>query len=176
VPLAVARADVHFGAARSRDLNRDVTRRAEAVQAEARALPVPRCESGLPQAAKTDDAGAQERRRIEIAEPCRDAVAKVGLRERVFGESAVDGPAREVRLEAEVLIAASTESARAARAVQPSDAHALAGRETGDAVSDSLHARDDLMAGNDPGTAHGQITFRHVQVRAAHAACVNAQQ
>ena len=95
--------DVDAGAAGQRDLRREVRRAAEPVDAEAAALG----EVGPLQGAVADDAGAEQRRDLDVVERLGERVG-VGLVDHgVLGVAPVDVPAGEARVEAEVLASRS---------------------------------------------------------------------
>ena len=71
--LRSARCSVHFNAPMPRDLNRDVRRRSEAVKREAPAA----LDSRKAQAAKPDDAGAQQRRGVLVGKRFGDRVNEI---------------------------------------------------------------------------------------------------
>ena len=146
-----------------RDLADDVRAGAEAVEPEARRI------ARHAQRAVSDEPGAQQRRRLEVAEALRqrERVAAVGHGARRVAAVAVE--AREPRALAEVLAPAGAEAARPVGPAQPRDADAGARRVLG--VRARLqHGGDDLVAGDhrQPRAAH--LAVADVQVGAAHAA------
>ena len=125
---------------------------------------------GPAQRAEADDPGAQQRGRRLVVEGVGQPVGEGLVDHGQLGVAAVVVPAGEARLEAEVLVAAEAEAARAVGAAQPGDADPLAHREplgAGPAPVDPAH---DLVAGHDVAAMGGQVALDHVQVGPAHAA------
>src|SRR5271156_2271041 len=81
------------------------------------------------QTAKPNNAGAQQRRRVQIAESFRDAIHEVFGRGDVFGVPAVDGVAGESRGVAKILHPGAAVFAGAVGRVQPSNPHASSGKK-----------------------------------------------
>src|SRR5688572_25181479 len=94
VPPAITCTDVDVRAAPARDLDRDVSGRSETVEAEPGAGE--RVEAREGERPESDDAGAEERRRVAIREAGRNRIREIRGRDDEFGETAVDGPACEV--------------------------------------------------------------------------------
>ena len=108
-----------------RDLNDDVGGGAEAEEGERLTVAQVREAQG----AIADDAGAEQRRGLNIGEPIGDRIRERLGRDDVLGVPAIDVLARPARARAEVLVAREAGGARAARPVDPRDADALAGLE-----------------------------------------------
>src|SRR5258708_35306380 len=108
-----------------RDLHREVGRRAEPVDTEAPAGPQRRSAKG----SVADDAGAEQRCRFGIGEDIRQAVYVLLVGDGKFRIASVGVPAGELRPDAEVLVAALTEPADAARPAQPRDSNSLSDTE-----------------------------------------------
>ena len=140
-----------------------------------------------PQAAVADDAGAEQRGRRHGGHAGRQTVDEPGRRHRVLGEAAVDVPAGEQRVLAEVLLAARAEAAGLVGLVQPRHADAVAGgerrrarlaarRDALGAGSERDDLADDLMAGHHGRAVRRQLALEDVQVGAADAAGQHPQQ
>ena len=97
-------------------------RRAESVERQ----PAAGGEIAAPQCPIADDAGAQQRRGLDVAERLGQFVAERRRRDSVFGISAVGMVAGEAGRLAEVLLAAGAKAATAAGVTKPSHADALA--------------------------------------------------
>ncbi len=143
-----------------RDLGRDVRAAAEAVDAE----PAARWHLGPRQRPVPDNAGAQQRRRVLIVERFMQQIGVGLIGQARIGVSPVDVPARECRLDAQVLRAATTPGARSVCAAQPRHAHPVAHRESARTGAESVDAADNLMADGDLGMLGWQVTFGQVQV------------
>jgi len=158
--------DVDGGALGQRHLGRQVGRGAEAVEPE----PPAGGQRGPAQGPVADDAGAQQWRGRLVVEGGGEAVG-VGLVDHgVLGVAAVGVPAGEAGIGAEVLGSPAAPPAPAAGAAQPGDTGPLPEGEAAGTLPPGVDHADDLVAGNDPGPAGGQIPFGQVQVGAAHAA------
>ena len=145
---------------------------AEAVQPE----PAARLDGAALERSIPDHAAAQQRRRREIVEPVGEAQREVGARDRVRRVAAVDVPAGERGVRAQVLAPGPALVAGAVAARQPGHARPIADVPVADAGSDGLDAPDDLVAGDDRPLAHRQIALAQLQVRAADAARGDTQQ
>ena len=157
---------MHRRALGQRQLGGQVGGGPEAVDAE---TPTGR-QLGAAEGTKADDAGAQQRCRLFVAE----AVGKgqgVGLVDhRELGVAAVVVPAGEPRGGAEVLVTADAPAAAPARVAQPGDPGALARLEAGGTRPDRIDDADDLVTGNDAPTPRLDVALGEVEVGAAHAA------
>ena len=141
---------VHRGPLGERDLRHDVRGRAEPVDPE----PAARRQLGPLQRAVADDAGAQQRSRLAVAERRGQPVGERLGDHGVLRVAAVGVPAGEPGLPAQVLPAAAAPPAAAAGAAQPRDADPVAEREPGRARAADVDRADDLVAG------HGRRTPR----------------
>ena len=90
-----------------------------------------------PERAVADDAGAQQRRRREVAQILVERVAEGRRRHHELGVAAVDVPAREASVVAEVLVAAPADSGRCRRSSEPGHPDAVAERMFGHALADA---------------------------------------
>src|SRR5262249_10470616 len=165
----VAREGVNVNAPMARDLDRDVRRRAEAVNAQ----PFTGRRAGdarQPQRAEADDARAEQRRGLFVVEGFRDRVDEISRGDGVLCVTAVDQPSGERGVLAKVLFAFTAVFPPAASLMQPRDTDAVADLESRHARPDLLDAPDDLMAWNNGQNLSRQFTFDHMQVGAADAA------
>ena len=161
---------MHLGTLRQRDLRGDVCAAAEPVDAQ----PSAGGQVGPQQRAIADDAGAQQRRQLDVGVPRWQRVRESGWDRGEFGVAAVGVPAGVARLRAEILLAAHTELALPAGMAQPGDADTIADLEIAAGVR--AHRDDlanDFVSGHDGGPVHRQVAFGDVQVGAAHAAGVH---
>ena len=131
---------------------------------------------GQAQRAEADDACAEKRRGLFVAEGLGNRVNEISRGDGIFSVTAVDQPAGERGVLAKVLFAFAAVFAHAARLMQPRDAHAVADLESRHVRPDLLDAPDDLMAGNDGQNLPRQFAFDHMQVGAADAADANLRQ
>src|SRR3989454_7855614 len=162
----LARAHEHLAPSRACHLERDVGGRAEAVDAEPAAgrrlapleCPVP------------DDARAEERRGVGVAEGRRDRIGERRGRDRVVREAAVGVVASELGALAEVLAARRAVRAGAARAAQPREAHARARLEARRPGARALDPADDLVAGNDRRPDERQVALAEAEAGTTDAA------
>src|SRR5882672_3210684 len=110
-----ARRDVDGAVVKAGDLDDDVRRGTEAVEAEALALPNAAPLVG----AVADDAGAKERRQRRRRNCRRQRVGERRGHDDVIRVPPVDVPAGESRRETEVFVAQEAEAAAAARRIEP---------------------------------------------------------
>ena len=123
-----------------------------------------------------DDACAQERRSLLVAERLRDPVGEVLRHGDELGVPAVAVPAGKRGGQAEVFLAAQAEPAGATGAAQPGHAHPFADAEPGGPRSLPDHLTHYLVARDDPGVPRREVALGQVQVRAAHTADPHFQQ
>jgi hypothetical protein len=141
-----------------------------------RSAPGPAQDAGQAQRTVADDAGAQERRGLEVGKSLRDRVAEIRRHPDALGEAPVPGPACEVGIFAKILPVGAAETAGAAGAVEPGRADPLAGPDAGGARAAFEHPADDLMPGNDGQAPRRQVALDHVQIGAADPADADAKQ
>ena len=158
--------DVHAGAVGDRQLGRQMGRAPEAVDAE----PASRRQIGLEQGPVSDDAGAQQRRRLSVVEHVGQGVGVPFLDGGVGGVAAVDVPPGEAGGQAQVFPTGEAEAALPAGMAEPGDADPLAGGKAARSWTDPVDHADDLVAGDHPGPLGPKITLGQVEVGAAHAA------
>jgi hypothetical protein len=123
-----------------------------------------------------DDARAEKRRGLGIAEDRRNRVREALRHHRVVGEAAVGVIAAELGMLAEVLASALTRLAESTGVAQPRDAHTVAGLEAPCARAPALDSTDDLMARHDRWPDERELALDDVQIGAAHAARADADQ
>src|SRR5581483_419049 len=147
-----------------RRLGHDVGSRAEAVEPQTSGI------TSELQRAIADEAGAQERRglQIGIAGWQREAESRVG--DGVLGVAAVDVISGEAGAVAQVLAIGKAEAAVSAGPAQPGNAYAIADREAAHAMADLGHLPGDLMAQYQRQLRIGQLAVEDVEVGAAHGA------
>src|SRR5213078_4498911 len=125
--VAGAREGEHTPSLVARHLRYEVARGSEPVDAE----PLRGARRG--ERAVADEAGAQERRRLRVAQPLGQGEPERRVREDAVGVAAVEGVAGERGAVAEVLAAGAAVGTFAAGPAEPRDADAVAGAEAGDA-------------------------------------------
>jgi hypothetical protein len=84
-----------------------------------------------PKATETDDAGAQEWRRLKIIESCGEREDEIRAREGEFRIAAIDGVAREGGGVAKVLVTSAAIRAGPIGAAKPRDTNSNADRKLG---------------------------------------------
>ena len=131
-------------------------RRPEAEEPEAAAG----LDAAQAQRPEADDAGAEERRRLDVAHPAGEGEREVAPGGDPLGVAAVDGPPAEVGQLAQVLAAGSALPAPPAGAGQPREPHPLAG---------SRDPPDDLMPGDHGSLSHLDVARHDLKVCPAHA-------
>ena len=130
--------------------------------------------AGNAQRAKTDDAGAKQRRGVQVIEAGRQRMDEIGARDGELGVAAVDRVAGEVWRVAEIFLAAAAVGAGAVDPAHPGDADARAERQIARGASQNF--ADDLVAGNDFVAYRGQLALDDVEVGAADAADADFEQ
>ena len=118
-------------------------------------------ECGAAQGAVADDAGAQQRRGGIVVEGVRERVRVALVDDGQLREAPVGVPAREARLEAEILRAAAAEPAHPTGVAQPGDPDVCADREPRRAGP----TRSTIPTISWPGTASGRCTGRSPSAR-----------
>src|SRR4030095_5583533 len=157
----VAGEGINVNAPMARGVDCDVRRGAESVYAQTftgrRAG-----NAGQPQRAKADDARAEQRRGLFVAEGFRNRVDEISRGDGVFGVTAVDQPSGERGVLAKVLFAFTAVFAHPASLMQPRDTHAVADLESRHSRPNLLDASDDLMAGNNGQNFSRSLHLEHV--------------
>ena len=119
---------------------------------------------------EADRARAEERRDLLVRHCCRQPVHEGHWRDHPLRVSTVGVPAGGLELRAQVLAARSTETAEAARAEDPGDAHARPSPARVHLWPKLVDLADDLVA-QDPGhLRRGRSSLDLVQLGVAHAA------
>ena len=137
-------------------LDREVGRRPEPEEPQATAG----LDAAQPQRPVADDAGAQERRRLDVAHPVGQGEGEVSPGCDSLGVPTVDRPPTEVGQLAQVLAAREALTAPAAGAGQPRQADPLTGAHD---------PPDDLVARDHRPLAHLDVAGDDLKVGAAHA-------
>src|SRR5207248_8189452 len=129
--------------------------------------------AGEPQGAVADQPGAEQRRRLDIAECGRDrkAVALVG--DGQLGIAPIDLIAGEAGLIAEVLISAPAVFTSPASPAEPGHPDPVADLEAVDPGSGLGHRADDLVTGHQRQLRPRQLAVENVQIGATHGAGVD---
>ena len=102
------------------DGDREAGRTAEAEEADAFAG----LDTSDPKAAKADDAGAEQRRDVNVIKPGGQRIDEIRARQGIFGVASVDGVAGEDGVVAEVFHAVTAVPAIAIDAAHPGDSDA----------------------------------------------------
>src|SRR5205807_9622416 len=160
----LARAHEDLAATGPRDLERHVRRSAEAIDAE----PIARLHLAQLERAVADDARAEERRGLGIAEDRRDRVREALRDDRVVGEATVGVISGELGVLAKILPPAPARLAESTGMTKPGDAHTVAGPEAPRARARALDPTDDLMARHDRRPDRRQLALDDVQIGATH--------
>ncbi len=167
---SAARRNIHVAVPGMENGNHQMRRRAEAEQADALAA----LDSGDAQAAKADDARAQQWRGVKVIKLGRQRIDEVAARDGILRVAAVDGVSGEGGRVAEVLEAAAAIGTSAVDAAHPGNADAAAERKFWPgAVFDGA---DDLMAGYERLLARRQFAIDDVKIGAADSAGADAEQ
>ncbi len=178
---------VYLAPAMPGDLDHHVGRRAEAVEGQ---LSAGR-QMASPKRPIADDAGAQQRRGLDVAQfplllrkgwgERGQRINEIGRRNGILGVSAVGVVAGEAGRFAKVFLPFHAETALAARVPQPRRAHPLTQTELRFFAlpirkrrPELVDQADDLMAGDDRRFLRRQIAFDHVEISAADGATTHA--
>src|SRR5579885_391734 len=165
----VARRSENFRAPVPRHLDGHVRRRAESVESE----PPAALDSRKPQAAKSNNSGAQQRRGLLVLKSLGNFVHKLFGRGDGFGIAAIRRVTGENRRIAKIFFLSAAIFASAIGFVQPRDAHSRANRDSSRAFAVLLHHAHHLMPRDYRRFFRWQLAFHHVQIRAARRACVD---
>ena len=168
----VARAGVNLDSPEARHLQSNVGCRSEAVNAQAAA--------GLQtrqfQRPVSDDAGAQQRSRLQVRKSGRKVIDKRGRGDGVGGIPAIHRVAGEIGRFTEILLARFAVFANAARVVKPCHAYAIARIDSEDSRARFFHDAYNLVAGDNGHLLCGKLSFDDVQVGTADTAGRNANE
>src|SRR5688572_19320973 len=151
------------------DLDQDMRRSAEAVDAKAR------CSARFAKAAVTNQPGTEQGRRLDVREGARNRETKARIRHRIFGVAAIEGVAGELRLVAQILAAGNAKLAGAAGPTQPGDAGAIADLEPFHSFSHLLDDTDDFVPWNDGKFRIGKFALYQMQIGATDSAGADAK-
>src|SRR5213593_2261989 len=125
---------------------------------------------------KSDQAGTQQRRGLNVTILVRNGNAKTLISNGEFGITAVPCVARELRGITEILLARSAVFATAAGPCQPWNAHAVAGFESLGVDSGGCNTANDLVAWYQREFCIRQISVHRVKIGPAYGACVDPDQ
>src|SRR6202022_2339293 len=87
-----------------------------------------------------------------------------------LGVAPVGVPARELWVDAQVLVATEAEAAGTAGVAQPGDPHPVTDRERCHAAAERVDPPDDLVARDNPAPPRRQVALGQMQIGAAHTA------
>jgi hypothetical protein len=132
--------------------------------------------SCAPERAITDDAGAKQRGCVKIVETIRKREDKRRVGYRPFGETAIRVESREVRVRAQVLLAAVAGVAVAAGPAQPGDSHPAPDRGSRHAFAEPLDLAHYLVPGDARVRRRNDLTFGQMEIRVADAAGANTHE
>ena len=119
-----------------------MSRRAKAEQSN----PVARFHAGYSQAAKADDAGAQERRSVQVIELWRERIDEIAARHGKLRIAAVDGVSGENRRVTKIFEVATAVGTLSIDSADPRDTYARSCRQLGGgSINDVAY---DLVAGD----------------------------
>ena len=148
------------GAFEEGDLGRQMGRTTEAINAQ----PSSHGEIGPAKRPIANDASAEKRCSLLVAEGIGKFIRVRFIRDDVFRVAAVDVPAGEKWRRAQVFPPAETEPTLAARTGQPGDPDAGAHRKTSASFAERINGPNDLMAGDNLMAFGGQVALRQVQI------------
>lgn len=114
-------------------------------------------------------------RSLAIGELRRQAIGEALVDPRVLGVTAVGIPAREARIDAEVLVAADAEPARTAGSAQPCHADALPEPEPFASDAKPIDDADDLVTWHYPRPVRRNVSIEEVEVGPANATRQDAE-
>jgi hypothetical protein len=174
--FTVTGANENLRPACTRQLNRDMTRGPEAVQAQARTVPFIVIDSCEAQTAITDDAGAKQRRRLSGFKVVGDVIGKGCRSKSILGITTVDSPTSKLRLFAEILTFRTTKLAGATGVIEPGKPHSITDSKISDSRTSRRDAAHNLVTGNQWRATFGKFAFNDVKVRSTNAARLNAHQ
>ncbi len=132
-----------------------------------------RLDSRYTEAAKTNDARAQQGSSVQIIEPRRKRKDKIGARQRILGIAAVDRVSGECGGITKIFETAPAIAAASVGAAQPGHPDTCANGQL--CCVPAGHDTDDLMARDQPFPPWRQFAFHDVQVSPAKPAGANPQ-
>ena len=136
----------------------------------------PTTNSGEAKTSKPDDAGAKQRRRLDIGECSRNRIRERRRDLHIFRKAAVNGVAREVGALAEILPAGAAKLARATGTVEPRDAHSCTRRIKRCLAPAAFDYSDYLVTWNDGREARRQLALDDVQIGSTYPAGADSNQ
>src|SRR6202044_878986 len=119
-----------------------MSRRAKAEKSN----PVARFHAGHSQAAKADDAGAQQRRSVQVVELWRERIDKIAAGHSILRITAIDGVSGENRRITKIFQAAAAVGTISIDSADPRDTYARSCRQLGGGSSNDVAY--DLVAGD----------------------------
>jgi hypothetical protein len=155
-----------------RHLNCNVRGSAKSVKGEPATAPYSRKAQG----AKSDDAGAEQRRGMFVGEILWERVDERFRRYGAFGEASVDRIAGKRRAIAKIFVAGAAVFAGAVGTMQPGYADARARLKARCTLTKLFDLAYDLMAGNYGRFAKGKFAFDNVQIGAADTTHLHADE
>jgi len=168
--ITTAGEGVNFSPLEFCHLGDDVTGRAKAVDAQARAV------AGLEQRAVANQSGAHERGGLGVRVSGGNGKAKTRIGDGIFGVAAVNGVAGEAGLLTKVFTIRAAKAAFAAGPAKPRDADAITGIETLHAFALDNNGADDFMAGHERELGVGQFAIEEMKISAANRAGANTDE
>src|SRR5215469_4011106 len=170
--FCLTRAHHHPDSPMTGNLNAHVAGRAKAINSQRVAF-LQICQT---ESAKTYDAGAEQRRRVNITEAFRNRINKCFRRYDVFSIPAIDRPAGELSFLAEILLAAGAVFTSSVCAMQPRYSHPSAHSVLPCFLAAPGNRPNHLVAGDHAGQSRSQLTLDNVQVCPAYATDVDFYQ
>src|SRR5208283_713761 len=162
--------DINLALPRLQNCNRQMRRRAKTEESN----PLASSHTRHPQAAEADDAGAQQRRRVQVIQFLRQLEDKIAARRGKLRVTAIDGVAGEHRLIAKIFF--STPAIRTG-SIHPADPGNADSRTDRQVCSCSLHdIADYLVAGDERVLSRRQFSIYDVQIGAADPAGTHPKQ
>src|SRR5262249_6715292 len=132
--------------------------------------------SCLSECSKSDQAGTQQRRGLNVTVLVRNGNAKTLISNGEFGITAVPCVTRELRGITEILLARSAVFTAAAGPCKPGNTHSLTGFEPFGVGSGSCNTSNDLVSWYQRKFWIRQISVHCMKIRSAYGACVDADQ
>src|ERR1700756_4773995 len=170
--LLAPRGSAGFRVPVPRHLNRYMPGRAKAVQCEPSAF----FDSRNSQATEADDSCTEKWSGLFIVKVFWNLVYKLFPRDSVLRISTIDGVTGELGKVAKILHSVAAVFAGLIRAMQPRNSHPRASAKTPGVLAAFLNAPNHLVPGNHRRFSRLQFAFDYVQIGAAHAAKVHADQ
>jgi hypothetical protein len=147
----------------ARNLDGNVRRGAESVQAEALA----RSDAAHAKRPIPNHTCAKQWSGLDIREGLRERIGEVLVDKHCLGVATIRVYSRELCVSTQVLQSALAELARAARAIEPGHTDALTNAEAHRLIPSLLNRRDDLVSGHDGHLGQRQVPFNRMQIGVA---------